>query len=70
MDTFQKVLSTKYKLFANGGSVKYLYEGFKYNMVYRLVSKLFTFSTRAESNIGRNEHLKEDILIKGLQYLF
>lgn len=60
-----ELLPTKYKGFKNTGSGHYMYEGFRCNMVHRLVPHGFTFTTRDEARDHKNVHLKEDVLNEG-----
>lgn len=57
-NALKKLFPTKYKAFSNAGSSHYLYEGFRCNMVHRLVPRKFAFTTRKEAIEDGNNHLK------------
>lgn len=60
-----ELLPDRYNGFRNAGSDHYMYEGFRCNMVHRLVPHGFTFTTRKEALEDKNVHLKEDVFNKG-----
>lgn len=59
-DALKKLFLNKYKTFSKSDSQYYIYEGFRCNMVHRLMPKGFTLTTRKEAIEDGNSHLKLD----------
>lgn len=60
----KKLFPNKYKPFTKSSSQYYMYQGFRCNMVHRLIPSTFTLTTKAEAVQDGNVHLGLDKLNK------